>query len=253
MKTNNSILNSEVSRFYLEQNLEEEFKYIDTFESAVEKAVDLAYNDACRPLTNIGKYKDIKDIALVEVKKAIKEFKSPQEDFDTFHKKCCNAWCDQWPGNVKNQYGNYGTAQKIVNMSFKYLYCWESKCNKRITHDFSKCHMTIDGYTLNWIIRQDTLRRKKNDPLKGISKTNWSSLSQDQYLIIVGFISSLKESSDLLKENVVISKLSMFELEFLIWQEERVEALKVEFVSSLNNLKKYISDEEIQTILKNIE
>ena len=250
MNTFNSKLDSEVSHFYESQRLEEAFKYVDSFDSAVEKAVDLAYNDACRPLTDIGKLEAIKICALGAVKTEIKKFKNLKMDFDVFHDSCCNAWCDNWSGNEKMKYGNYGTAQKIVNMSFKYLYCWESKCIKKVTDDFSKCHMVIDGYTLNWIIKQDTLRRKKNDPLKGISKTNWSSLNRDQYKNIVGLINSLKESSEHWKENGAFSGLSVFEAEFLIWQKEKEEELKEEFRSCIKRLKDYYSPEEIWSFLE---
>ncbi len=42
-----------------------------------------------------------------------------------------------------------GQAQKLINMTFKYLYCCNDLRQKKGVH-FTFCHMPLDGYTLSW-------------------------------------------------------------------------------------------------------
>ena len=72
----------------------------------------------------------------------------------------------------------YGKAQKIVNMSFKYLYLFDDTFdesgNCKYPQIFDKCHMAIDANILDWF--------KKNDAQNAAaySKT-WSNMGYDEY------------------------------------------------------------------------
>ena len=75
-------------------------------------------------------------------------------DFDDWHKKVCGEFLKLF-SPVLDTYGydgaaslKYGKAQKIVNMTFKYLFCFDDACN--YAGKFDECHMPIDSYILKW-------------------------------------------------------------------------------------------------------
>ena len=97
-------------------------------EKAFEAAVDLAYGDAKRTMTGIGKHEKEKNAAITEIRDELRKYffeeKAPEkeEDFDKKHSDLCAIWCRHFSGS---DLGTYGKAQKIINMSFKYLLCCE--------------------------------------------------------------------------------------------------------------------------------
>lgn len=126
-------------------------------EMAVDVAVDLAYRDAQRTMNKIdNKMRDSAKKAVSNAIKAyLKEKPSPKTkgDFDEKHKNICNKWCKAFEKDGKlTEHGNYGKAQKIVNMAFKYLYCYYSDKNEIEKNDYFKyCHFTLDSFTLKWL------------------------------------------------------------------------------------------------------
>ena len=73
-----------------------------------------------------------------------------QEDFDKWHEDTCNAYCKELNSfAVRKGFSfimTYGRAQKVLNMTFKYLYC-TSKYKARVEKIIPFLHMTLDGYT----------------------------------------------------------------------------------------------------------
>ena len=76
-----------------------------------------------------------------------------QEDFDKWHDDTCNAYCKELNSfAVRKGFSfimTYGRAQKVLNMTFKYLYC-TSKYKACVEKIIPFLHMTLDGYTLRW-------------------------------------------------------------------------------------------------------
>ena len=84
-----------------------------------------------------------------------------QTEFNIWHKEQCEGLMKAM--GTDSFKGTYGRAQKIINMTFKYLYC----CNysqEIIQQRFQYCHMPLDSFTLEWFKREF----KKND-----SKIEW--------------------------------------------------------------------------------
>lgn len=48
-----------------------------------------------------------------------KDAPKSRNDFEDTHKNMCCVWTNEFSGDL----AKYGKAQKIVNMTFKYLYC----------------------------------------------------------------------------------------------------------------------------------
>jgi hypothetical protein len=126
----------------------------------IKVAVDLAYRDAQRTMVKIDDTR--RDDAKNAVSNAIKgylgleeeDIPSTKESFDDEHKKMCSAWCKEFEKNGElTEHGNYGKAQKIVNMALKYLYCYYSvkKWDKSNSDRFKFCHFTLDSFTLRWL------------------------------------------------------------------------------------------------------
>lgn len=125
-------------------------------DEAVDAAVFLAYNDAKRTMTGISKRKNEREDALSAIKseliKYFSEEKAPDSEpaFDVFHELLCQKWYQMFEDS---EIGTYGKAQKIVNMSFKYLFCCEDARTKYKDH-FKYCHMPLDSFTLEWYKRE---------------------------------------------------------------------------------------------------
>ncbi len=152
----NEILQKYVKAFY--EQYEKNFENKKDPEEIIEVAVDLAYKDAQRTMKNIDKNK--RDAAKKAVSEGLNNYLlnkiAPIKDaeFDKVHESLCDKWCISFVENDElTQHGNYGKAQKIVNMAFKYLYCYyrctDSNFEKKAFFDF--CHFTLDSFTLKWL------------------------------------------------------------------------------------------------------
>jgi hypothetical protein len=182
-----------------------------------------AYNDMQpRLLPGIGG-KDMPDI-WKRNKKGIFEkladkiesyFNSPEmphnkEVFDKIHNKMCEEVMD---GFIKLGYPNYkyGQAQKLINMAFKYFYCFYNAPDKEKYFWF--CHMPIDRYILAWYYRVILDEKKSFDSLPPWSKMDEQTINEIQDNIF-----------KYMSKNPVVKngkKLTPLEAEFYIWNEEK--------------------------------
>ena len=128
-----------------------EYKTIN--EEAIKQAVNNAYNDAKRTMNGISKVDSELKKAKENVIELLKLYFTgavPEntKDFDKKHNEMCKAWQKEFSLPALK---TYGKAQKIVNMSFKYLYC----CEEDSKNDYFKyCHMPLDSIILEWFKRE---------------------------------------------------------------------------------------------------
>lgn len=101
-----------------------------------------------------------------------------QKDFDEWHK----ALCQELTARINNEvlFGykpiHMGKAQKIINMSFKYLSSLDGA--EKYEHYFEYCHIPLDDNILNWYysnIAKDVVNSKRKI---------WSNLEYEDYIII---------------------------------------------------------------------
>lgn len=86
----------------------------------------------------------------------------------------------------------YGLAQKIVNMTFKYLYLFDDK--EKYESIFKQCHMPLDSYILDYL-RSGVDAEWKVDAIKSDDK--WSKLEEEDYTrISESILKKCKEQSD---------------------------------------------------------
>lgn len=143
-------------------------------------------------------YKDLvaqKSKLIAELKnnlaeKIVKKVFNIREFNDEIHKELCEGFINDFTHKIKTLNEDieqirkvddkidfidakkitYGKAQKIVNMSFKYLYFFDN-ADRYLTSVFEKCHMAIDEYIMVFFDEQNIGRTCKN----------WSNFNQSSY------------------------------------------------------------------------
>lgn len=130
-----------------------------------------------------------------------------QTAFDIFHDYLCSIWHDEF----KQSYpliATYGKAQKIINMSFKYLFCCDDApgmiINSHYEKHFRYCHMPLDSYTLEWYKQKNNYKQKNY---------TWSKMEKDEY----------SEIQNGIRNNLNSSVDTPLETEFKVWPEIQKE------------------------------
>lgn len=133
-----------------------------------------AYKDMTpRHLKGIGNYKSEKeDIFNYITDQIVNYFSQPakgKEEFGIWHKELCEEICRRFSALPDIEL-NFGKAQKLVNITFKHLYCFADSDSK--ADHFKYCHIPVDGNVIDWA--------KKN---AGITPppTAWSNMSYSDY------------------------------------------------------------------------
>jgi hypothetical protein len=135
-----------------------------------ELVVDRAYNDAKRALHGIGKHHRQLETAKSNLAMALNKYFNGTESFD--HQKLCDQFLTPFGslfyGETSFKIITYGVAQKIVNLSFKYLYCFDEFRNS-YREKFKPCHMVLDSFVLGWYREQVNTKT---------SEITWSKINE---------------------------------------------------------------------------
>lgn len=146
-------------------------------ERTVRAALDNAYADMSRRQN--GHTPEIKNACidyLVEVFSNTFQI----EDFDAWHQALCMELINRW-NSVSEDFGTVGKAQKVLNMTFKYLAC----ISNAYDGIFPSCHMTLDSYTLDWYEAAVKPWAKAQHRRVGRKVAAWSKIrSYEEYLLI---------------------------------------------------------------------
>ena len=217
----------------------------DDFKKGYDDAVYQAYLDAARTfkgikdvLENAGvkdAYTFLKTSEIHELLSSYFENEAPSDEdtFDNTHQTLCENVIKHFK---KINYDiEYGKAQKIVNMSFKYLYCFDDAPEEY----FKYCHLPLDSFTLEWIYRNVLSDHKKYQKGKIAfwSKLQKGQPEQDEYRGADGkqyysydfYVKKVREYlADTSKEYTPL------QLEFKIWQEIQMDLAAEAFWSALN-------------------
>lgn len=191
-------------------------------------AVRKAYADmSVRTIKGFGKVKDEKKEELRKnfANKFIETFckaEAPltQEAFDARHQEVCDDFLTKL-NKLCTDCGVeeppcYGKAQKIVNMTFKYLYLFEK--NEPIQSLFAFCHMPLDSSIFRYLKE----KFKEHGLNAKLFETAWSKLDAGQYRKIQTAIREYCQeySSDYADAADECAKLPFY-AEFQIWEEMR--------------------------------
>ena len=203
---------------------------IDVFNAAVQTA----YNDAARTFTGIGGKSDkAKKILAGEIKKYF-DNKMPcvtKDDFDGLHFNLCKAFIDQLKKDGYNS-ATYGQAQKVVNMTFKYLYCLPD-ATTTYNEYFEYCHVALDSFTLEWIWRNCDPRSRDLNKYEA-----WSNLNKDDYYAgktkRPGYDSIVALYRDKIPSSLH-TDCTPFQAEFIFWPEIQMHLATEAFYFALND------------------
>lgn len=152
--------------------------------------------------------------------------------FEDWHEKMCESllklinerYKDKEEQTGKYVTVTYGKAQKIVNMLFKYLYCFDYA--EGYIAKFAPCHMTIDAIIIDWVadIVLPSLQ-DVNIPIKHSNTVKWSKSfakgSKDEaytYLWYQNIIQKFLELNYLDQDG---NPLTPLVAEFYAWPEEQ--------------------------------
>ena len=195
--------------YYIKKEFRDAFKNRKPIErsNVIEYCVRKAWNDAIsrerfQNSDFIKHSTEIKEDIIAKIKDVLKN--SP-DDFDNWHNNICQITCFG---------GKYGIWQKLLNMSFKYLYCFKDIAD--IKFEWKKCHCPIDSVIAKEMLKamellgisdKDNLVKSVADnEKKGVS---WNSMKQEQYQSIQETVQSICRSKG------IESKLYF---DFLYWK-----------------------------------
>lgn len=175
-------------------------------------------------------------------------------EFDLWHNCACKNVLEVLQKHYTNKDGSevcYGKAQKIVNMSFKYLYCIPDSAEKEI--HFKYCHVALDTFTLEWLYRKsENITRDNLVPWSNISAANQKVNEKEIYTYskLQGIF------ADLVKKEP--NNLTPFQAEFYIWPQMQLtlaceHLYSLQLKENLNNFKKMQLDEKLKELNKCID
>ena len=208
---------------------------------AIEIAVSWAYNDAKRTMHGITKddREEAEDAIVKEFKAYFTNPAPCEKKFKESDIRRCNAQINSFEDG--SSLGTYGKAQKIVNMTFKYLYCCTNIDN--FENHFKYCHMPLDSFTLEWCKRNI----QEIDPNKIGSWSKMKDEKSDTY----------KESKNIekysyhyyvarIRDYVAINKIELtpLQLEFIIWPKMQLELATENYLFTLTDEYKKTSEKE---------
>lgn len=196
-------------------------------------AVYQAWLDTCRTVSGAG----------LDAEKARESLANALQDYFSGDPKEKKADYDRWyydslMNDIKDKAGilSVGMMQKLINMSFKYLYCRKELREKANGKYFDFCHMPLDSYTLNWY--------KNEFPDEDEHIEKWSK------------INSINKYDDIVdKVRGIITDMRVLEAEFIIWQGEKYLGDLNESISVANRIisNKRSPKEIIDNLSKSIE
>ena len=207
-----------------------------------------------------------------------------QLDFDEWHHETCEEYCKHMNAYIHSQGFDfsmtYGRAQKVLNMTFKYLYCtstYKADVEKIVPY----LHMALDGYTLRWYKEMVVKYINYNRP-KGVAKlkvgdiSDWSKMNESgkhqysdiqkgireylkketyyKYFIDTERIDEEFSDEDKTRNNTISVEIPFdatrkypFFAEFIVWQGEIVRAKIDNLLKGLNSLYKTFADDKWAT------
>ena len=232
----------------------------DTLDGALNISIEKAYKDIM--VRTLTVKEDRKSTDIIKTLKEESDFKShiktyfnegdfPEscKNFDDFHKKLCQSaitCLDQKYNDVK-----YGKAQKLVNMTFKYLYCTKYVEENNKKDLFKCCHIALYSIILEWLykyvydeyeIDNNQQLCKSNSNKLELTRDNTPSWSNLTYSINEKLIEDGKYTYNfyikIINEYFSNNKITPFQAEFIIWREMQMELASEAFYSSLQKYRK---------------
>lgn len=82
------------------------------------------------------------------------EEKVTAKAYDKWHEEAGDIILNFLRTQYEDSSVTYGKAQKVVNMTMKYLYCLKGAEQEQYKEKFQYCHMPLDSFMLEWFWRE---------------------------------------------------------------------------------------------------
>jgi hypothetical protein len=173
---------------------------------SISEIVQLGYLDVNRTLGGIDpeQSRQFKDVVGSFISDLLASPSENQEVFDILHRQCC----EECLGSTGNAHIHYGQAQKLLNMSLKYLYneyaVYRGKTNQfrfpdnNIEHFF---HLPIDSQIRDFLVR--------NCHFIAPTRIPWSQWNYEHY---ISFQRQLRQRNN--------PKFCPLEIDYMLWNTE---------------------------------
>jgi len=160
----------------------------NTYKNIYQCAVAQAWLDVCRSVkinkNNKSKISRAKGMIADMLQKYFGSTPKNAEAFESWYESLLS-------NSTTNTSLTIGQAQKIINMSFKYLFCCADIRNSKLSH-FTWCHMPLDSVTLEWL---------------GMKGLVWNSINDSElYSMITNFARNKAHNSNLLLKDFEVWK-----------------------------------------------
>ena len=168
-----------------------------------------------------------------------------EEEFEKWHQERCYEFITNYNAALSGyQPIVYGKAQKIVNMTFKYLCCYADAAKYIADGYFDYCHMPLDSFTLDWYKRE----------LKEQVQSAWSDMEKDKYLEIQEKISDHLHAGLEIKfgNDMIVLPSNSLEAEFFVWQNERNNGAFKDIVNAIYKFDENIIDDIDKDLIESI-
>jgi len=181
-------------------------EYEDKPVLTISEIVQLGYLDVNRTLRGIDpeQSRQFKGTAISFINNLLVSPPKNQENFDLLHRRCC----EECLGSMGKARIHYGQAQKLLNMSLKYLYneyaVYQGKINQfrfpdnNIEHFF---HLPIDNQILDFLIQ--------NCHFITPTRLPWSQWNYEHY---ISFQRQLRQR--------INAKYSPLEIDYMLWNTD---------------------------------
>lgn len=155
------------------------------------------------------------------------------DDFEEEHKNICNGFLKEINSHSSIDKQNYGKAQKVVNIIFKFLVAYGKWGNE------SQCHMPIDSFVLKWLYGRDTFN--------GVS---WSNISYENYVKIQEAISEKIKAPITVGNKSGIVVKNRAEADCYVWYITKVVRNYKDTKNIIKKLIKSIDVDDVECINK---
>lgn len=179
---------------------------------------------ASRKAVNQGPHAEDIDILLTSIGTKIHDYfildpncDNTQANFDAFHEELCKQFLDGI-NELRRAAGlanlTYGQAQKLINLTFKYLTTYADY--ETYAYLFRFCHMTIDRIVLKALSNRNSLSCFLGTNVStrlNVANLSWTKMSKEEYYELVNEYRNILDG--------MLGDKTYMHLEYCIWNKER--------------------------------
>jgi hypothetical protein len=211
-------------------------KFVNGKSYNIDEIISLAYRDL-QLRTIKGHTSAIQSSCIKYLKDQFEDLINRQplndDDFKTEHNKICNGFLKEINSHSSIDKQNYGKAQKVVNIIFKFLVAYGKWNNE------DQCHMPVDSFVLRWLYGKDTY-----------NGTSWSNISVEEYVQIQKDILDKIKNPISVGAKVNIAVRNRAEADYFVWYITKIEKNYKDTKNAIKKLADDIDKDDVECVKK---